>query len=70
MFCLLAEVGQRASVTSTDQMFHGVGQGDPNMGRKQMLQLLALGQMAVGGTTGRSVWCSPEPTSSGMSLTC
>jgi hypothetical protein len=30
----------------------GVGMGDPNLGLEQMLQLLALGQMGVGGNSG------------------
>ena len=32
-----------------DQMFQGLGTGDPNMGIQQMLQMFALGQMGVGG---------------------
>jgi hypothetical protein len=32
-----------------DQMFQGIGTGDPNMGVNQLLSMLALGQMGVGG---------------------
>lgn len=31
------------------QVFEGMGQGDPNMGLQQLLQMMALGQMGVGG---------------------
>ena len=43
-----------------DQMFQGIGQGDPSMGLQQMLQMLALGQMGVGG--------GPASGGSGMDL--
>jgi hypothetical protein len=39
----------------------GMGTGDPSMGLEQLLQLLALGQMGVGGSPG-----SPPPGSSGL----
>lgn len=32
-----------------DTAFEGIGQGDPQMGAEQLLQLLALGQLGVGG---------------------
>lgn len=32
--------------------FQGIGQGDPNMGQQQMLQMLALAKMGVGGPGG------------------
>ncbi|MDR3635694.1 MAG: hypothetical protein P4L84_17965 [Isosphaeraceae bacterium] len=41
-----------------DTMFQGIGQGDPNMGIEQLLSMLALGQMGVGG--------GPSPASSGV----
>lgn len=35
-----------------DTAFEGIGQGDPNLGVENLLQLLALGQMGVGGVPG------------------
>ena len=32
-----------------DQMFQGLGTGDPNVGIQQLLQMLAIGKAGVGG---------------------
>lgn len=41
--------------SAPDQMSQGLGQGDPNMGIQQMLQMFALGQIGVGGPGGPGV---------------
>lgn len=42
-----------------DQMFQGSGQGDPNLGLQQMVQLLALGQTEL---EADSPWVAREST--------